>query len=750
LTPVAKLRLGTFVHYLGALALCLFVVVSVLNVRPEARTRPYAYQGDTMFYHLVSKSVTKGGWFLDVPELGAPGSLNLRDVPTSDNNLHVLTLWLLARGTSNYAEVLNHFLLLTFPMVFLLALMVMRHFGVGWTAGVCASLLYAFAPFHFTRGEHHLFLSAYWPVPLAVMLMLWVSRQGFGSEQPVAGEWRRSRLAVGVLISLILAGTGYYYAFFTCFFLLIAAAVRALRYREWRCAWPGIALIVVISAGVTINLWPSLAHFRASGASETAQRDAGDADQYALRIAQMLLPVSGHRLSALEGLKAEYNRRPLINENDHAAIGVTGAVGFLGLLWWFFFRKPSADALGEPGARGLLHHLSIFSFAGVLLGTIGGFGSLVAFFGLTQVRAYSRISVFLAFFALFAVALWVDEALRRHATSPRRRIAAHAVLALVMLVALGDQISPRMLPDYQGIARQFDSDAAFVHAIEARVPRAALIFQLPYIPFPESTPVSRMNDYDLLRGYLHSDHLRWSYGTVRGREENAWLRQLAALPTEELLDALVWAGFHGIYIDRHGFDDDGQEIERQLSLRLQERPLDSADHRLAFYALTNHRERVARDTPRAEWESRREAALHPPLVVWRNGFYDPEGTSEHGWRWARSRGRMELVNRSKRAQQVRLDMTLVGNDGGHVMIDTPLLSKRVTVGVTRRGERVGTILVLPPGRYPVDFSSDAQPLYPPDDFRDLVFSVQNFALTAIEAGAPQRAAAALSGHGGER
>jgi hypothetical protein len=31
----------------------------------------------------------------------------------------------------------------------------------------------------------------------------------------------------------------------------------------------------------------------------------------------------------------------------------------------------------------------------------------------------------------------------------------------------------------------------------------------------------------------------------------------------------------------------------------------------------------------------------------------------------------------------------------------------------------------------VHFSSDAEPVDPPDDFRDLVFSVQNFALTQL-------------------
>jgi hypothetical protein len=34
-------------------------------------------------------------------------------------------------------------------------------------------------------------------------------------------------------------------------------------------------------------------------------------------------------------------------------------------------------------------------------------------------------------------------------------------------------------------------------------------------PFHESAPVGDLPDYDLLRGYLHSDHLRWSYGDFR-------------------------------------------------------------------------------------------------------------------------------------------------------------------------------------------------------------------------------------------
>jgi hypothetical protein len=73
----------TLGSYLAALALCMLVLGTVLDVRSETRMWPYYYRGDTMFYHLVTKSVIDHGWFLDVPLLGAPEALNLRDVPTS-------------------------------------------------------------------------------------------------------------------------------------------------------------------------------------------------------------------------------------------------------------------------------------------------------------------------------------------------------------------------------------------------------------------------------------------------------------------------------------------------------------------------------------------------------------------------------------------------------------------------------------------------------------------------------------------
>jgi phosphoglycerol transferase len=719
-------------QWLVALTICLATLGVVFRIDAETLQRPFAYRGDTMFYQVITKNITERGWFLDVPLLGTPTSLDMRDVPTSDNNLHLLILRLLALGTTHYPLVLNGFYLLGFVLVFLSAFGVLRHFGVTWWTNVCASLLFAYAPYHLLRGENHLFLSAYWQIPLAVLLALWVSDHGPTASNvggPPVTRAHRIRLWPSLAICLAISGAGFYYAFFASYFLVVAGLVTWSRDGAWRRMAVALGLIGVIAAGLAANFAPSLIRFRDQGAVMAFQRPASDADTYGLRIAQLLLPTRWHVLDPLAELRSAYSRRPAVNENDDVSLGLIGSTGFLGLLWWFIVRRPSASTPTEGGDVGLLNRLSVLSIAGVLLATMGGFGSMISVLGFSQIRAYNRIGVFLSFLALFAVALWVDRLAKRFAASTLRTLAFRLSIAIATVLALFDQISPGALPDYQAIRTQFANDQAFVRDIEAQVPRGAMIFQLPFMPFPEAAQPQVMRDYDLLRGHLHSTHLRWSYGTVRGREGNSWLRQTTALPSGQLVDTLAWAGFSGVYIDRHGFADGADALRLGLESALGASPLYSADRELVFYSLTRHRARLESATPRADWDDKRDAALHPPLVVWREGFYGEETDQDTSWRWARSRARLALVNRSPRSQGVSLRMLVTPNVGGSTVVRSALLPEPIRV--QRHDPLVERRLLLPPGRHEVYFESDAPRLSPPNDFREVVFEVRDLRLQRV-------------------
>jgi phosphoglycerol transferase len=611
---------------------------------------------------------------------------------------------------------MNLFFVSTFPLTALSAVYVFRRFGLAAWPALAGSLLYTFLPFHYSRGQHHLFLAAYYLVPLAVMVALWLASGTLGVVDPRerrwAWRWCRPRLVASALICGLLASSGTYYAFFACFFFLVAGALAAVRRRDARWLALPVALAGLTLAVLTVNFGPSILYLQEHGGTPLVRRDPADAELYGLRISQLLLPATGHRLSSLAAFKDVVNVRLVTNESDDASLGLVVSLGFLALL----------ACLALP-ATGALRDLSLLNLSALLLATMGGFGALVALTITSQIRAYTRISIFIAFFSVFALVLGLDALDRRCRRSRARRAAFVLGLAALVTLAVLDQTPARAVPRYEGIAAAYRSDAAFVRALEAVLPRDALVFQLPVVPFPEHPPVHRMHDYDHARAYLHGRQLRWSYGAMKGRADAVWQAWIAAKPVDELLDTLAAAGFSGLYLDRAGYADGGTRIEAEIARVLGRSPLASDDRRLRFFDLTAHRDALRAAHSAEAWEARRQAALHPLLLVWDDGCSDLEGTPQDSFRWCAAAGAWRLVNGSRDAKRVTLDMSFMALYPGTLRLEG-LVSHERRVGLVP--EAFSTTITVPPGEHTIRFACDARRVLASGDRRHLVFRVRNF------------------------
>lgn len=730
----ARVRWTAWWAYPSVAILSLVLVVLLMRLWQADLRIPLTYHAEAIFNAVLVKGVLEQGWHLSHPTLGAPASLDMRDVPMSDNNLHFAVIKLLGLATSGYAQAMNLFFLLTFPLTALSALYVLRQFGLAVGPSLCGSVLYTFLHFHFTRGQHHLFLAAYYLVPLAVMVALWimagaVSLVGEGGRR---WDWRRNRpkLIASVVICVLIASSGVYYAFFACFFLLVAGAVAALRQRQPRSLALPLALVALTSAVLTAHFGPSLLHVYQHGDTPMVRRSPIEAETHALRISQLLMPATGHRLSGVARLKDAFNARHDFNESADASLGVVGSLGFLTLLGWLVFKVREGTTRDEDRASRLLHDVSILNLSAVLLATIGGFGALVALVISAKIRAYNRVSVFIAFFSLMAVVAGLDYLYRWHGQRRGRRAAF--VVGLVVLLTLGvlDQTSGRAIPKYERIAAEYRSDAAFVHQVQATLPPGAMIFQLPVIPFPEHPPVHGMHDYDHARGSLHTSHLRWSYGAMKGRAGEVWQKWVAAQPPPQLLETLAAAGFLGLYLNRDGYADRGAALSAEIESRLGRPPLRSENGRLLFFDLTAYHEQLRGQTTPALWEAKREAALHPLLMVWHNGCSDLEGTPAHNFRWCSAAGTWQLTNGGRHAKRVTLEMSFVSNHEGNLWITGPLLSEQLRIGLTPRA--FSRTISVPPGQHTLAFACDAPRVLVAGDRRELVFRVVNFKAIAAE------------------
>ena len=150
-----------------------------------------------------------------------------------------------------------------------------------------------------------------------------------------------------------------------------------------------------------------------------------------------------------------------------------------------------------------------------LVATLGGISAVIGYVISPEIRGWDRISIVIAFFALCVVGLGIDVLRKR--IGERRRLVWLAAVGVLGLVGIYDQSSREVVPPYRTIASSYGADAAFVQQIQTQVPHDAMIYQLPYIAYPENGPTVNMLDYDQMRGDVHTTTgLRWSYGAIKG------------------------------------------------------------------------------------------------------------------------------------------------------------------------------------------------------------------------------------------
>lgn len=548
-TNISSLKTGqfllakTFWAYFFPFVVSILCALIILEIPSLDRLHyPLHYYGDTIFYSMTIKSVVTTGWYLTNPQIGAPGVHFLADFPTPEG-LNYLIIKFLALFTSNWALILNLYFLLGFPLITLSSLFVFRRLGIAYPFSFTASLLFAFLPYHLIKDQSHLFLTAYYLVPLAIWTALLLYQNALSKK--------KSHLVLFALLCVLIGSNGVYYAYFSSFFFLLSGAIASFRLRKWTPIQYASGFILILVISMMANLTSTIIensthHFN----KKVLYRNFLQTEQNGIKIAQLLLPRDQDRHFA--ELKEKYNRNAVsVDENTSSSLGILASLGFLLLIGTLFFKKEKTSPI--------LDSLSKLNLAALLLATMGGFSSLISFFFLPGIRNYNRISIYIAFFSLSALLLVLQKGIK----NPK---VAWSVSLLLLVFGLYTQSSPMDAPDrrHPEIVSEFQKDREFVKQIEKILPADSSIFQLPYIYFPEG-PRDQINSYAHFKPALHTDQFKWSFGAMRNRTVDKWQRRTSSLPLEEMIAELKKKGFTGLYLDKYGYEDEGIMMMNQLS-----------------------------------------------------------------------------------------------------------------------------------------------------------------------------------------
>jgi phosphoglycerol transferase len=274
-------------------------------------------------------------------------------------------------------------------------------------------------------------------------------------------------------------------------------------------------------------------------------------------------------------------------------------------------------------------------------------------------------------------------------------------------------------------------DEDFFRRIEAGCPPGSMIYQMPYVPFPEHPPPGRMAIYDHFRPYLHSDSLRWSYGAMKGRDADLWIREIAQLPPEKLVAALAYAGYAGIYINRAGYADQGAEVEDALSEILEEAPLVNADQSLLYFPLTSYAAALAARHTETDWRIQKEKTLCPVRARFGSAFSYPEQRESDTFRWSAPDASVTIENALEYTRQVRLefDGRAVGPRPAMLSVDGPIAAGKYSI--TTESNPIAWEGTLPPGRHTLHFRCDGPKVKTPFAPYQVGFQLYNFSIKEV-------------------
>lgn len=673
---------------------------------------PISYSGDNLWNIVSFKNIIENHTFLTTNRLGFPFDYSMNDFPTSDWS-YLLQTYFFSFFIKDPFLLTNIFYLFSFLLISTISFIVFSKYIKSKYLSLLGAIVFTFLPYHLIRGEDHIFLTAYYCVPLIIFIILNIIEHKILSLKSL------------ITLSIIIGSSGIYYAFFSIALITFTYLISKLNFPSKKLSNYYLLVPIVIIVTIFISIAPNIIYSRKNGKNEiVALRHPAESEYYGLRITQLYMPIHSYGLTYIKNIQSKYYSQGLEGRGEKSEyLGIVGILGFI-------ISIPSAFFLIYSKQHHLLHKLSLVNIFTLLFSTTGGFGTSIAYFISPQIRCYNRISPIIAFICIFSLLYLIDH-LFHQIKHTKTKILFYLLTTLLFLISLRDQIPPGNMKTYfTALYNEFYNDRQFVTEIEKLQPENSGVFQLPYKDFPETLPIFKLGDYDLFKGFVQSKNLNWSYATIKGRYSAQTIKTISSYPIQKLIENLSILGFSGIYIDRFGYSDNGQIIEKEISTTIGSKPLISSNQRLVYFNLNEFNKNYLSNFDSEKINQLKSQILFHPPILWKSGCYDPE-TIGGDHRWCSNLIKLDFYNPSNQPQPYRLQFKV--NTGyleiSNLTININNFSDKIEVNT--QGALYNHILTLNPGINTLTFKTNTKKLQTPLDSRDLYLNFLDFKLDAI-------------------
>ena len=523
-------------------------LVSLIALEPALGKLSSAWgEGDMLSTYV---NVDNWGWFgfAHNSHFGYPFGMDSNLFPNIDitQNYFAKLVTLVA---GNPFTGINLLLVASFPIIAMLAYISIRLTGLKGPIAIALATAFTMIPFHFGRSLGHTYLGVFYGAVAGVILAQLIGAGRISTmlnrKKQTPRKFVFNIFAIAVLIVLT-AWSGVYYSAFGLI-LMVTAWLWLLSQTKTPTKLT-LAAIPIAATGLLsiVGFIPALiALGRDAPYASLGERMPFESVTFAGNLALAILPAPISQLSFLNfynsNVAEAFIAAPAIESN---AITNSGTwITFLALLFviWSLLTKFRSQL-------GLLLTLTIVT---VLFFVPWGFSYLFAVAITPQIRAWNRLVPVLLLLVILLAAAVITQM-----KSPRKIGIAISVAVLIVAITAVESVWPfraTYARDSDKGAQVTQSAQEYVATIDAIVPQNCGILQLPYMVYPENSPILMMNDYDHFWPGLTGTNKSWSYGAVKNTQSSAWMASLPEIPTEGDMETLAQAGYCGIHLDTRAY-----------------------------------------------------------------------------------------------------------------------------------------------------------------------------------------------------
>lgn len=546
---------------IGSLLVVLALVVTIILGWCHSKDRmtvenwgvPIDYKGDAPQILSWIEAAKEGDyvpfWTEEITRLGAPYHANWNDYPMYEKIL-TFCLGMTAKKlglfvTSNFAVLLAHVLS---AISFYFCCRFLKH---PKTWSFVGAVLFSFTYYNFFRGLGHLLLAYSYIVPWA-LLTCWIIT---GSRQMQVWD----KLSKVCMITSLAMGLSNPYNL-NIYMQLLCLGILYQWFVGKRKENIKVGLICVGIAGaafLAINSGTLAYNFEHGKNPSAMDRHYFESELYALKPMEFFIPPPTHIIPALADIGSKYIAGVYVRgEICSPYLGIVGIAG----LFWVFGESLLIALRGIRSPKPFPPH-ALQTLWVIFYSLVGGANCILSFCGIQFFRGTNRHSLFVSTIILLFLVAKVSRWSLKWSQGKNLLFAA-----LVLMVGAMDEMPRRLAPE-ETIAweKDVENDKVFGREMESKLPSATMVFQLPVMEFPEAVPINEVTGYEMLRPYFVTKNLRFSFGSARGRNREAWQWEVERLPVPEMIATLQKYGFGAIYMNRKGYKDHGDELLKQFA-----------------------------------------------------------------------------------------------------------------------------------------------------------------------------------------